>query len=354
MIPRGTIGVIVRDGQNQPLAQKKVDLKITRQSIAEGDKLSEQSVLSDAQGFAAFRNQRTETSFLYEVEVQDQGAKYTSGAFRLERDLGHIVSLFVYPTSKNIEDTMIISRGLYVIQPRAEVFQIEAILRIHNTDAVAWTPDGLAIPLPAGWKGFQPGETSGDLSIRQKDDVIYIDGTFSPGQHDFSFGFQLPNEQISTAQLVLPVPPHLVDARVFLEASKHMRLEVEGFEPAEPTRGTDGQNALLSSVDYLERSVNPPSQIAVTISGLPTKGLGTKIAFALAAVIALGGLGLTLSRKGRSSPGVAKEDRERAKALLLEELVLLEQAYKREEIGPKTYEQTRRLLLDSLARLEAR
>ena len=77
---------------------------------------------------------------------------------------------------------------------------------------------------------------------------MIIDGTFSPGQHDFSFGFQLANEHTETAHLTLPTTPHLVDARVFLTASADMGLLVEGFEPSEPTRGNDGQHALLTLI----------------------------------------------------------------------------------------------------------
>ena len=40
-------------------------------------------------------------------------------------------------------------------------------------------------------------------------------------------------------------------------------------------------------------------------------------------------------------------------SMLLEELVLLKSSFERQDIGPRTYEQTQRLLLDSLARLES-
>lgn len=351
MIPSGTIGVLLKGANKEPIAGKRVELKIRRQSIEEGDRFSEKEATSDAQGLTAFRGLRTESMFVYEVEVTEGEAKYTSGPFRLDREQGHVVSMYLYPNSANADDTMIVSRALYVVQPRAEAFQIQAILRIYNTNAVTWTPGGLPIPLPKDWKGFAPGETTGDLKVRQKGDSVFVDGTFAPGQHDFSFSFQLPNRQRETAQLTLPTLINLVDAKIFVEASKTMSLSVAGFQPPEETRGTDGQHALLVKADFLQTGA-PPSAFVATVTGLPTRGIGTPIAFVLAAVIAIGGLGLTLRLGGKAAPPVAAEDRARAKELLLEELVMLEDARKSDRVGPKTYEQTRRLLLDSLARLE--
>lgn len=352
-LPPGTIGVLVKDGKGQPLANKTVKLKITKQSIASGDKESEKTAVTDPQGRAGFVDQNTETSFVYEIQLAEGGATYTSGPFQLQRDAGEVVSLFVFPSTKDINATFIVSRALYVIQPRSDAFQIQCLLRIHNTNATTWLPGGLAIPLPKSWQAFQPGETTGDLSLKQADNAVVVEGTFTPGQHDFSFSFQLPNKKKETAQLLLPTLPHLVDARVFLEASQSMSLEVDGFEPSEATRGNDGQHALLAARDFLLTQTPATGTLSATISGLPTPGWGRYAAFGIAGAIALVGLAFAVSRDERLTPRTIGEDRERAKQLILDELVLLERSFRSEEIGPKTYEQARRLLLDSLARLEA-
>jgi hypothetical protein len=353
MLPAGSIVVLVKDGQGQPLSGKQVKLTTTKQSIASGDKVSDKTQATDAEGRAGFVDQGTETSFLYEVTLEEGTSTYTSGPFKLQQNAGEIVTLFVFPSTAEMNATFIVSRALYVIQPRSDAFQIQCLLRIHNTNPLTWIPGGLKIPLPSGWQGFQPGEASGDLKVQQSADAVIINGSFTPGQHDFAFGFQLPNKQDESAVLTLPTLPHLVDARVYLEASSSMGLRVSGFDAAEETRGNEGQYALLTAKDFLFENTPAPATLSATITGLPTRGWGRYVAYGIAGAVALLGLGFAASRDERLTPRTVGEDRERAKQLILDELVVLEAAYEAKHIGPKTYEQARRLLMDSLARLES-
>ena len=97
--------------------------------------------------------------------------------------------------------------------------------------------------------------------------------------------------------------------------------------------------------------------LVITLTGIPGPGPARWVASALAAVVALGGLlfawqSRSLTPQG-SLPTLARADAERAKEILLSELVQLETARIKQSIGPKTYEAARRSLMDALSRLEA-
>jgi hypothetical protein len=108
----------------------------------------------------------------------------------------------------------------------------------------------------------------------------------------------------------------------------------------------------MAAADFLAPESAPmPDSLAVTITGMPERGSGPLVASAIAGVLALVGIGYAASRTNRVSTTVSSEDRARARELLLSELLAVENAHRAKEIGPKTYEQARRTLLDSLARL---
>ena len=350
-VPAGMVAVLLRDAQNQPLSGKTVTLHVVREDIASGNTTSDLTATTDSEGRAAFSGRSTETSYRYEVVYQEGSARYTSGDFRLRRERGQIVALHVYPTSTDLSKAFVFSRTLYVISPREDVFQVQILLRMHNGSPVTWLARDFRLPLPPGAKAFQPQQTTGDLRARHRDGSVEITGTVDPGQHEISFSFQLPNPGNANAELTLPRPPHLVDARVFVESSPTMGLMVPGFRAPEPTQGTDGQPALMASQDFLQAG-RAPDVLQARITGLPTPSNAPYVATLLAAVVALLGISFAVSRPTPSTETISPEDRERAKQLLLDELARLERAFQGDEIGPKTYEQARKTLLDSLARLQ--
>lgn len=351
-IPAGTIGLLLRNELNEPVAGATVKLLVTHESIAEGNTNTTKETTTDAQGRGGFVGLSTESSYKYEAVVEHDGARYGTGEIRLRREVGHIVLLYVFPTTGNIEETFVLSRLLYALQPREDIFQVDTILRIQNGGSKTWIPKDLYVNLPEGAQAFRPAKVEGDLRTTLDENRVHITGSFTPGTHEFTFGFQLPNPRTSNIQLQLHTPPHLVDTRVFLEASESMGLQVAGLRPAEPTRGLEGQNALMASGDFLApESSGAPATLAVTITGMPERSPGALIASAIAAAIALVGIGYAGRRTQRVTTTLSDEDRTRARELLLQELVALEAAHRAKEIGPKTYEQARRTLLDSLARL---
>ncbi len=177
-------------------------------------------------------------------------------------------------------------------------------------------------------------------------------GTFSPGQRELTFRFQVPSDEKETAEFVIQLPPHVAELRVMVPAAREMRLEVQGFNPAEPMTGQDGRRLLV-----VQRQLRPGEpemrEVAIRLSGIPTPSSGRWVAVGLALSVLLAGLFLT-ARDQKTAGMVPLKDGERAQRLLLGELVALERAFIGKEIGPRTYEQARRALLDALTRLEAR
>jgi hypothetical protein len=348
-LPAGAIGILVRDVNHQPLANFPVSLTITHQSIAEGNDAKTQNQLTDAQGRTGYVGQSTDSSYRYEVKAEYAGVKYTSGEFQLKRDVGQVAALTIFPSTEKIDEAFVFTRALYVVQPRDDVFEIQLLVRFHNTSPVAWIARDLAFQLPPEAKAFKPGETSGDLKVRLDSGRALLSGSITPGQHETMFTFHVPNRRFASANFRFPVPPHLVDARVYTEASPTTAISVEGFSAATETRGKDGQRALLVADDFLRRD-GSPAVVALTITGLPTRGYASWVAAVLAAGLVL--LGVSFAAAKDPTTALQMTDRKRARDLLVAELAVLERAYRREEIGPKTYEQTRRILIDALARLD--
>lgn len=349
-LPAGTIGVLLRGPDHRPMAGVAVKLAVTHQSIAEGDDTKSFEQITDPEGRAGFLQQNTDTAYRYEVTTEYQGGKYSSGPFQLRRDAGRVVALTLYPSSPDINQAFVFTRALYVVVPRDDVFDMQVLLRIHNEAPVTWLARDLSLQLPEGAKGFKPGETTGDVKLRFEGGRVLVDGTIHPGQREFSFNFQVPNDRYASATFRLPIPPHLIDARVYAEGSPDSVLNVSGFDSAQETKGKDGQRALLASKDYL-RTDGSPDSIEAVLSGLPTRGYAPWLAAGIAAVLAL--LGVAFAAKGDTRQHVTSTDRQKARQVLFDELLLLERARQTDQIGPKTYEHTRRTLLDAIARLDS-
>src|SRR5690606_3566097 len=110
---------------------------------------------------------------------------------------------------------------------------------------------------------------------------------------------------------------------------------------------------LMASQDFVGSGRPAGTTLAAVITGMPGRGSGPWIASVLAGLLALFGVAFAISRKEKGDTSLSQEDRLRARDLLLDELVAVEKAFAAKEIGPKTYEQARRTLLDSIARLES-
>jgi hypothetical protein len=179
-------------------------------------------------------------------------------------------------------------------------------------------------------------------------------GTFSPGQHEVGFQFQLDNSHDRSKSLRISLPPHVAELRVIAEGARGMAFRVDGFPESEAMQGQDGSH-LLVTARHLVRGDAPLESIEVTLENLPVPSAGRWYAVGLAVLLAA--LGLFQMARRNPSPArklARREEAEEAENLVLTELVQLERLRKNDGIGPRSYEETRLELLDALARLDAR
>jgi hypothetical protein len=356
-IAAGTIEAQVVDAAERPIANRRVRLGIMRQSVAEGNDQSERFATTDAEGRVRFSNLERSSQFAYRVTVAEGAATYTSPPFNLKEDAGFRVLLHIYPVTRDVEQTSVGIRGIVYVQPRDDVFQIEMMFRVMNVGQLTWVPENVIVELPPGSKGFGSSEQTGSARVVKVDEQqVRLEGTFRPGQEDVSFRFQIPNESESVARFGINLLPHMADVRVMTESAPGMRLEVDGFGPAEPATNQKGERILVTARQVRSLSDPPMTRVAVTLSGIPTPGVGRWVAVLLAACAVAAGLFAVARRgAGRTRPqALTDQEVGKAREVLLDELVALERAKTAGDVGPTTYEAARQGLFDALLRLEER
>jgi len=239
------------------------------------------------------------------------------------------------------------------VETRDDVFQFEVLARYGNRSSKSWVPEDASMRLPSGFKAFKAGESMDDVRFEEDPGRgVKLRGTFSPGQHQASFRFQVPRNADDSASFNFGLPPHVGEARFIAEAAPGMQLDVEGFEKVQTDVSQTGQRVLVTRRQAVRGEVNGLPHFTAQLSGIPTPGPGRWIAVIIAA--ALAGLGVAAFRGKVGSETQADlqgRDAERARNVLLDEIVDLTRARREERVGPSTYESARRVLVDALSRI---
>ena len=350
-IPAGSIVVTLVDATGTPRPNTGVRLGILRQTVSEGESRQFQDKRTDSEGVVTFSGLKTDSAFSYRVSVTHDAAKYAAPPFNLQSGAGQRVKLHVFPVTRDINKAVVGGRGIIVTEMRDDVFQFEVMFRMFNMGRVTWVPENVTFTLPEGAKGFVANETMSDARVAMADErSVDLLGTYKPGQHDVTFRFQVPNDQDETADFEIGLPPHMAEIRVMAPAAKDMSLSVAGFDAAQKDTGPTGQRLLVTS-RQLRPGEPEMNSVSIQLSGIPILGPGRWIAVALAACFALFGL-WSASRTGAGFIAPT-DDLKRARRRLLDELVQLEKARAAGDIGPKTYKNTKKILMDALGRVEA-
>ena len=353
-VPKGTIKVQILDKDGHPVPGAMVKLGILQQSIAEGETRATKSAKTDANGRVQFDGLEAASGISYRVSVPEGRATYAADPFSLKTTMGQRVVLHVYPSTSDIRAAMVGMRGFGYIQPRDDAYQFEFMFQVFNIGSVTWVPKDVHLDLPHGWKAFVADKSMSDTRVvADGDSGIKLEGTFSPGQHQIGFRFQVPNEHNATTNFNMDMPPHLASMQMVVESAPGMSMRLAGFPASQPGTNNNGQRVLIAQ-RQLRQGEPQMNQLSITLSGVPTPPEGRWYAVVIAMMFGLGGMGIAFNRsKGKTLMRVAQRDIDQSRELLLDELVALERARRREQIGPRTYESTRRALLDALARLEA-
>ena len=354
-VPPRTIRVDIRDGNEQPLANTEVKLGILRASVAEGESRSTRKARTDENGTVTFDNLQASSRFSYRVHVDRGDASFASAPFPLDEKHGHRVLLHVYDVTRSLENMQLGLRGLVFIDTRDDIFQVEMVFAVFNLSRRAWVPSDVSFRLPEKFKAFKANDSMTDARFEADEaGVVRMHGTFTPGTHQASFRFQLPNSRReSTQELSFELPPRVAQMQVIAAAHQNMQLSVDKFPPAKKTKLRNGQDGLASALSL--RPGDPPlNQVSLELSGIPTRSKGAYYATAIALAIALlGGVALTQNTSAGGQRKLSGADAEQAKQVLLHELTELEKAYREQRIGPRTYAQAKGALLSALSRVLA-
>lgn len=351
----GTIEVLIHDGNSAPMPRLPLRISVLHSDVAQGDSRSQIDGTTDERGVAVFRGLEVGTAFSYRVTVPRGPATFAADPVRLDPSGGQRVLLHVYPIVRDIREALVGMRGVIFVQPRDDVFHIEANFQVLNIGKVAWVPENVQLSLPDGAKAFRPAdETSDTRAEKTASGALQIVGTFSPGQRDIGFQFQLDNPHDRSKSLRIALPPHVAELRVVAEGARGMELHVASFPDAEPMQGQDGSHLLVTG-KHLVRGEASLDSISIALENLPVPSMGRWYAVGLALLIAGFGLVQMLRQSPSSARKLAREgEAEEARDLVLGELVELERLRKNDRIGPRSYEETRSELLDALARLDMR
>lgn len=352
-LPAGTIVVRLVDGHGEPLPNADVILGVQFQKIAEGEQKTERRAKTDATGMARFDGLTTGSDFSYRVITRSGPAEYSSDPMQLKGDAGMLALLHVYPVTRNPSEAAVGAIGYVYCETRDDVFQFEVLFRYGNRSALSWVPENARMTLPSGFKAFKAGEAMTDVRFEEEAGRgVKLNGTFSPGQQSASFRFQVPRNEETSASFTFGLPPHVGEIRFIAEAAPGMELDVDGFEKPQTDVSQTGQRVLVTRRVAVRGEANGLGTFTVSLAGIPTPGEGRWIAVLIATLLA--GLGVAAFRGklgNESQQDLQERDAERARRVLLDELVDLTRARREQRVGPSTYESTRRALVEALARI---
>jgi hypothetical protein len=350
-LPPGTIQLKLVDAQGQPLPNAEARLSINFQKISEGEQRTEQRAKTDAAGLVTFSGLTASSDFSYRLTTKSGPAEYASDPIQLKPDMGMLALLHVYPVTRDINEASIGSRGYVYVETRDDVFQFEVLFNVFNMGGVTWVPSEATMTLPAGFKAFKATESMSDVRFEEVPGRgVKLAGTFSPGQHNVSFKFQLPRDEESSAAFRFGLPPHTHEIRFLAQSSPTMQLDIDGFEKPK-TDFNNGQRILVTR--HVNKRGEPVVEsFNVVLSGIPVPGMGRWYAALIAAGLALLGVAAFRGKLGHETQvDLQERDAERAERVLLDEVVELTRAKQAERIGPSTFQSARRALVEALARI---
>lgn len=348
-LPPGTIEVLIRDADDRPVEGAPVGLGILHNSVATGEQRERLNGTTDARGIARFDKLKIGAAHSYNVSSVRGPSRYEADPFNMPEQGGRRVILHVYDTVTAIEDAQIGMRALAFLALKEDAIQVENMLEVFNLGTKSWQAD-VKVVLPPGFRAFNKGEEGGIANVDPAPDGYVLRGTFKPGRTPISFRYQVPLSNDESQTITITNPPRVAQARIIAEASKQMELSVEGAPAARRTRNRDGQAVLVTEKQAKQGERGLPV-LGVTLRGLPTKGPGRYLAVVLAGVMLAGGAVYVGRKRDDRLDDDTVEDLIEAREALLREIIMLERAYRKGEVGPKSYQRVRGAMLDALAQI---
>ena len=350
-LEEGKVVAQIRDGSGNPEPGTQVHLLQRRDSVAEGLKETRRTATSDSVGIATFAGLPTGSGYTYMVSVARPPALYASSLFALGRGAGHRVVLHVYDATHAIEETMVAARVLFHLEPASDVIQCSVLLDLMNVGDTTWIPQDVGFRLPEGWKAFEPQSDEGSVGLEVEGDRVEITGSVNPGRHQLFFGFQIPREEPTIAAMRVGLPPRVQSATVRMLSAPSMQLTVDGFPPSEVVTSRSEDRLLQTQIQLPSENIERLDALSIHVAGLPDQGNGRWIALLIALAVAGYGLRIAWTSREVSAGALLARDAGHASELLYSELITLEKAFQRGEVGPSTYRRAKEALVAALSRL---
>ena len=344
-LPPGSIRIHVVDADAKPIANQVVTIGIINNSIAKGESRKRVECTTDADGQCLLKDQDRGQLIAYRVSVTKDGASFAVPPFQLSADKGVRCVLHLYPVVNDLAGATIVSQAILYVELKDDRVQIEEILSVYNFGKTTWVPKDLLIELPETFTALTSQQEMSDVTVEPVEQKgARIRGTFGPGKHEIDFRWQVPYSGERDLTLFSGMPPHLAQGRVMAPSSTQLKLLVDGFPTAITRTDNQGQRILVTERE-MRRDEAAVSRIKVELRDLPTAGPGRWIVSVIALVVMLGAIVMALV----IDPNKGPRDLRVARKGLLEDLEDLERAHRRGDVGPKTYEREKRVLLERLA-----
>ena len=343
-----------------------VTMGILRNTVAKGESRSKTIRQTDDAGNIHFDGLDAGAGVAYRITVPwgsnagGEIATYAAFPFQLDLHNGQRVRVHVYPVTNHIEEAMVGMDATVVVELKDDALQLTERFQVYNFGAVTWVPNDVIVSLPPGFKAFNTQKEMSDTGFDEAPGKgAKMRGTFTPGQHDTVFRYQIPYGGEEGVDFSLSLPPHVARMRVIAEANKDMSLRVTDFPTSQRDRSQTGQGVLVTQREL--KAGDPPMKRArIMLDNIPTEGSAKWIAVGISAVTIVTGLYVAFEqeKEKRAQMKTAKgkkaredQDTERARRRLLVEIVSLDNAHASGEVGPKAYSRIREALLEALARL---
>jgi len=279
---------------------------------------------------------------VYIARIIQGGRPFLSPPFQLTAARGAATQVIVFP------DLLLAFHGGGQLDDDKLWFQIQ--FSVINPSLVPHDPgpDGLRIPLPAGFRAASVGDPMSARVKVDEDEGLVWRGAIPSGQHDIVASFFLPTDG-GTTELDLTLPLGAFDSQLVLENTPGVRVEAPGLQQ-QPTRGRDGRRLLVLG-DIQKR---PGERIQIRIDGLPQHPAWmrwSRIAVGLGVIGLIGWAvwGMVARARRRTRQDELEAERED----LLQALVQLEADHRKKRIGEAVYDKNRRVLTRKLEAIYA-
>jgi hypothetical protein len=353
-LPRGSVQVMVRTADGSIINEGMATIEVLRHSVSQGESKRNVSAPVSADGSASFTSLPIGSEYAFQVQVNHAGVSYTSSKFILGDSMGKRVAIRVYETKTDIDAVPVGVQSFVFLSPKDEHIQVEQLIRFTNIGAATWVPTHYFVRLPSGYKALKADSETHVKAEEVANVGLRVSGYVKPGSEDLVFRYQLPYSSSDTLHIALPLPARVGHLRVFVEGEGKIQARADNMPPFEPTESDNGQKLIFTET-MAKPGDDQISEVSIVLSNVPTPGPARWYAVGLVVVAVIGGL-VAATRKDEDSKveaALSKAGLDRLVTALLEEIEGLEKAHLDGKVGPKTYEQDRRKLVDRLAKVLA-